>query len=208
MMKRKLNFQIRSLNKSVQVLTIITIHGCYSNIVVNIFFFKWQYCNKSPWTSHKVIIRLRYKDKFGQISQISHGKTSRIQNPWASLILCLCVWGVVLGSTLLPGVLMGPCALALLRSAAQRGVKEPKVEQELQGSVLSHGERGVLRRAWRTQDIRLKTLNPQNVQFLWQEMFLLFVLFFRITHDAMCRYGRWSGQTWIQLRTEHLAWSS
>lgn len=46
----------------------------------------------------------------------------------------------------LPGVLLGPCALALLRSAAQSVIKETKVKQELQGSVLSHGEHSILQR--------------------------------------------------------------
>lgn len=46
----------------------------------------------------------------------------------------------------LPGVLLGPRALALLQSAAQSVIKETKVKQELQGSVLSHGEHSILQR--------------------------------------------------------------
>lgn len=46
---------------------------------------------------------------------------------------------------MLPGVLLGSGALALLQPAAQGGVEVPKVKQELQGSVLCHGEYPLLR---------------------------------------------------------------
>lgn len=47
---------------------------------------------------------------------------------------------------MVPGVLLGPRALALLHFAAQSVIKEMKVKQELQGSVLSHGEHTILQR--------------------------------------------------------------
>lgn len=46
---------------------------------------------------------------------------------------------------MLPGVLVGPGALALLVSAAQRGVEVTKIKKQLQGSVLSHGEHTLLK---------------------------------------------------------------
>lgn len=46
---------------------------------------------------------------------------------------------------MLPGVLLGPGALALLMSAAQCGVEVTKIKKQLQGSVLSHGERTLLK---------------------------------------------------------------
>lgn len=51
---------------------------------------------------------------------------------------------MTLGQRALPGVLVGAGALALLQPAAQCAVEVSKVKQQLQGSVLSHGERSLL----------------------------------------------------------------
>lgn len=45
-----------------------------------------------------------------------------------------------IGKRTLPGVLVGSGALALLLSASQCGVEVTEVKQQLQSSVLSHGE--------------------------------------------------------------------
>lgn len=62
---------------------------------------------------------------------------------------------------MLPGVLVGSGALALLQSAAQCGVEVTEVKQELQGSVLSHGEHTLLKEKQKqSRDIQEATGDP------------------------------------------------
>lgn len=53
-------------------------------------------------------------------------------------IVCIYVMRVI------PWVLMGSGALALVQSVAQCGAEKTKVKQQLQGSVLSHGKNTLL----------------------------------------------------------------
>ncbi len=65
---------------------------------------------------------------------------------------------------LLPGVLVGSGALALLQFAAQCGVEVTKVKQQLQGSILSHGKHFVLAKKKKntTEKFKKQTLMNEN----------------------------------------------